>query len=99
VTAQAETQVLRYRQAPHVLSRSAGDVVLLLPRTGRAMLSLTGSGMHLWRLLAEARSVSESAEALAAKFGVAAEDVAHDIGPVIDQLHQHGVLIAETDGP
>jgi hypothetical protein len=63
------------------------------------MLSLAGSGLHVWQLLAEARTVTESAEELGARFGIAADDVAQDIGPFINRLHEQGVLVAETPGP
>ena len=99
MTTTTESSTLRYRHAPDVLSRTAGDMVLILLRAGRQMLSLTGSGSHLWRLLDTPRTLAESARELGTAFGVPAETVERDIAPVLEQLHDQGVLVAETTAP
>ena len=69
-----------------MLWRHCSDSVLLLPSGTREPVSLSGSGVALWLLLDEPRTVDATALTLAERFDADAEEIARTIEPVLDEL-------------
>lgn len=91
---------LCYQRATDVLWRRASDRVLLLPcgEGDREVVSLSGTGVVLWDLLADRASMDDLTSTLAVAFGADPVVVATDIAPVLDDLVERR-LIATVDEP
>jgi hypothetical protein len=77
-----------------VLWRRSGDAVVLLPAGAQQVLTLEGSGVHLWHLLAEPIALDEAAATLAEAYGTTPDRVAADIAPVLDDLSRRNAVEA-----
>jgi hypothetical protein len=78
--------MIRYQRSRTVLWRSCQRSVLLLPRGAAEPLALSGSGVDLWRLLAEPRTLEATAGHLAKQFDADAAEVTNSLVPVLDAL-------------
>ena len=65
--------------------------MLLDTRRGR-YYTLNPTGAAVWELLAEPRSLAELHVALLERFDVDAETLSGDLGHLIDELRQHGLI-------
>jgi hypothetical protein len=72
--------------------RHAADRVLLLHASDGELVSLIGTGVALWDLLAEPMELSEIASVMSGGYGVDAEVVESDLRPVLDELVQRQLL-------
>jgi hypothetical protein len=70
--------------------------VLLLHATDGELVSLTGTGVGLWELLAEPTELSELAWVMSGSYGVDAEVVESDLRPVLDELVKRQLLEVTT---
>lgn len=68
-----------------------GDAVLLDTRRGK-YYSLNPTGAAVWDLLAEPRSLAELRAALLERFEVDGETLSDDLGQLLDELRQHGLI-------
>jgi len=84
----------RYARAPHALWRQTYDRVVVLVPPSDEILTLTGSGVDLWHVFAQARSIAEAADALAAGHAVERAIVERDIAPIVRDLAARGALAA-----
>lgn len=75
-----------YGRGARVLWRQTRDRVLLLHATDGEMVSLTGTGVVLWDLLAEPMELSRLSEVMSAAYGVSADVITADVAPVLDDL-------------
>jgi len=87
-----------YRRVTQVLWRRTADRVMLLPVPEGELISLSGTGVVLWDLLAAPASEQDLASTLAQVFGEAPERVAADIRPVLDDLVERR-LIETVEAP
>ena len=81
-------RTVEYRRSSTVLWRRCSQSVLLLPRGAAAPLSLSGSGVELWHLLEEPRTIAATASHLAQCFDIDEAEATTSIAPVLDQLVQ-----------
>lgn len=86
------TNTGRLRRRPDVLWRRSPDAVLLLPPGASEPVTLTGTGLDLWDLLAVPTSSADLARVLAARYGADPADVEADVVPVLDELAGCGAL-------
>jgi hypothetical protein len=82
----------RWRRHPAVLWRRSLDAVLLLPEHAAEPVTLEGTGVALWELLAEPATVAQLAAVLAEAHDADPAVVAADIEPVVAQLAALGAL-------
>jgi PqqD family protein of HPr-rel-A system len=68
-----------------------GEAVLLDTRRG-SYYTLNPTGAAVWELLAEPRSLAELRTALLERFDVDAETLSGDLGHLLDELRQHGLV-------
>jgi hypothetical protein len=78
-----------------VLWRRTADRVLLLPATEGELVSLTGTGVVLWDLLAEPTDADELCRTLASVYGADPRIVATDIAPVLEDLTARRLILSE----
>lgn len=84
--------VERVRRRPDVLWRRSLRAVVLLPGGTRETYTLGGTGVVLWELLAEWRTVADLLGVLTDAFAAAPEQVEHDLVPLLDDLTVRGVV-------
>ena len=82
----------RLRRRPDVLWRRSLQAVIVLPASARETHTLGGTGVALWELLAEWRTVDDLVGALAEAFGADPADVEHDVVPLLADLTVRGVV-------
>jgi Coenzyme PQQ synthesis protein D (PqqD) len=75
-----------YLRSERVLWRRSHASVLVMSPGHEEVVSLQGPGTTLWELLARPTTISDVVRALAGIYGVAAETVAKDVIPVLDDL-------------
>ena len=75
-----------------VVWRRVADGVMIRRRGDDETVVLTGSGVALWTALEAPIAVEELTRRLAATHGTTPEVVAADIGPVLDDLVDRGVV-------
>jgi hypothetical protein len=83
---------VRYSRGRRVLWRQTSDRVLLLPADDGELVSLTGTGLLLWELLAEPMELMEIADFMSATYGVTTDVVESDLVPVLDDLGHRGLI-------
>ena len=83
---------VRLSRDERVLSRDAGDFVVLLGPHADNPIVLRGTGIVLWAALDEPRSVAELAGRLAAQFAADPVGVRADIASLIGQLRGARIL-------
>jgi Coenzyme PQQ synthesis protein D (PqqD) len=93
----AGTTGRRIRRRPGVLWRRSLDAVVLLPPGAPDVITLAGTGLAVWQLLAEWRSEHELAEVLAAAYGSTPDVVVRDLGPLLHALDGAGALESAAD--
>lgn len=76
----------RYQRAQTALWRRSADAVVVLPADGDDAFTLRGSGSALWEVLAQPRTLDETAESLAAAFDRPVHTIAEEIEPVLREL-------------
>lgn len=89
----------RWIRSDKVLWRRTMRGVALLPPGSEPPLTLTGSGAQLWEVVAEPRTLTETADILAERHGADPAVVAADVAPVLDELTRCGVLDARGGSP
>lgn len=77
-------------RSPRALWRSGPFGVVVLGPGAATPVVLEGTGVVLWDELTEPHSVRELAATLGARYAVATDVVARDIGPVVDALIASG---------
>ena len=80
---------------PSILSRSLEDELLLYNPATDGVVTLDPIGSLLWRLLAKPVSVEQLVADLVERFGVDAATVATDIMPLLQALHDAGLIESE----
>ena len=75
-----------------LLSRTLGDVVLLLDLRTSGFVRLNGTASLLWGYLHESTSAPELVARLAAHFDVAEEAVSADVDAFLHDLAEQGLL-------
>jgi hypothetical protein len=68
--------------------------VLLLPAAEGELVSLTGTGVTLWELLAEPVELAELSAILSQAYATRPDVIATDIQPVLDELVRRGLIEA-----
>jgi len=68
-----------------------GEAVLLDTHRGK-YYSLNPTGAAVWELLLEPRSLGELRAALLERFDVEPETLSADLGQLLDDLRQHGLI-------
>jgi hypothetical protein len=81
-----------YQRAPDVLWRRTADRVLLAPPGEGEMVSLSGTGVALWELLAEPSDLDRLATRLAVAYRADEHVVAMDVLPVLRDLARRGFV-------
>lgn len=77
-----------------VLTRSVEDSVLLLRPDGSGrVVSLSGSGPEIWRLLSQPLSVEELVARLAERFGVPTSSIDGDVRRTLTALVEANVIV------
>lgn len=90
----AELVDVELRPAPGVLTQELdGELVILHPVT-REFYVVSPGGTATWRALEAEPRLSVACAFIAARFGVAVEQVADDVQPFLDQMIAAGLLIA-----
>lgn len=75
-----------------VLWRHTADAVLVRRPDGDEVLKLTGSGIALWDALEGPVTFTQLCDDLALDHRADVETIRADIAPVIDDLHDRGVV-------
>ena len=72
--------------------RQVGDEIVALDAQGAAYFALRGSGVILWRLLADSATREEIADALVKTYGVDPTRAAEDVDRFLASLNERGLL-------
>ena len=81
-----------FRRRPDVLSRRTPNSAIVCPRGAGGVTILTGSGVLLWDMLAEPKSLGETVDAMAKAYGVTGDVVKDDIARALDNLMNRRVI-------
>ena len=81
-----------YRRGDVLWRRTYDRVVVLVPAT-REFVTLQATGCDLWAALEQPGSLEEVARRLAAAYGAPVEQIAADVGPVLDELEHRGAVV------
>jgi hypothetical protein len=84
-----ETLVVR---APGAIWRDGDFGVVVLGAASYEPVTLAGTGVAIWDVLARPRRRFELVELLATRFAADADEVARDVAPVLDALVAEGAL-------
>ena len=84
----------RYRRSPDLLTRETPDFVVVARLDG-TRISLVGSGVAVWSLLDEPRTLAELADALSEAYDADATSIAEDVEPLLEQLTESGFVSAD----
>lgn len=83
------------RAVSHVAWQRIGDEVVIVDLATRKAIGLNPAGALIWSLLGGASQV-EMAHAVAARFGIARECAAADVGAFLDDLAARGLIEEAT---
>ncbi len=86
-----------WSRTPRAVHREVLDGALVARVEGGDLVELNETGAALWRELAIPGTVPQLADRLASEFDAPTAEVAAGIMPVIEVLHQRGLL--ERSGP
>jgi hypothetical protein len=75
-----------------VLWRRTHDRVIILTPGSREVVTLQATACDLWAVLDEPGSLGEVARRLAARYDAPFEQIASDIGPVLEELGRRGAV-------
>jgi hypothetical protein len=81
-----ETETERFVRSRAVLTREVADAMLLLCPDGGEILSLSGSGPEIWRLLGSPHTLDTIVDRLADQFDVTPSDIAPQVRATVDGL-------------
>ena len=85
-------EVMRYRRAAGVPSRTVADRVILA-RPGREDFdALTGPAVAVWNLLQEPRSAAELVDTLAWAYRVPRREIEQEVGALLRDLLERGAI-------
>ncbi len=76
----------------NVSSSEIGDELALLQPESGQYFTLNQTGTFVWQLLKEPHSTGEITLDVAEKYGIAAPECQHDIGELIAQLGEAGLI-------
>jgi homoserine kinase len=82
----------RYVRSDAVLSREVEAALLLLAPGGDGVVSLSGAGPTIWRMLREPLTVADLVHALAERFAVPPEDIVDDVTRTVTSLQAAHVI-------
>jgi hypothetical protein len=85
-------ELVRFRQSPAVLSRSAGTEVLLATADRDGVDVLSETAALVWRLLDAPRSLAEVVETLSEMYAAPADEIARDTEALVRDLVQRGLV-------
>lgn len=88
----------RYAIPNTVLTQKLGDEMVLLDLAGEGYFSLNEVGTRVWQLLAQGQSAGQIQAVLEADYDVAPEQLEKDIGELIAQLLEQGLLVEQGGG-
>jgi hypothetical protein len=88
---------LHYLSNPDVVSTELGEEAVLLHLQSQRYYTVNETGLAIWSLLAEPRSLDEIVDALAQDFEVTREDARTAARAFLDELLADG-LVRETEG-
>lgn len=88
---------LQYLSNPDVVSTELGEEAVLLHLQSQRYYTVNETGLAIWSLLAEPRSLDEIVEALAQDFEVTREDARTAARAFLDELLADG-LVREAEG-
>ncbi len=89
----------RLVQAPGVLSQELDGEVLLLADGSVDALHLNTTASAVWRLLREGPTLVELVAALSEANGLSPQQVAEDVGNVLEVLFARGAALRRPAGP
>ncbi|MFN3470188.1 MAG: PqqD family protein [Novosphingobium sp.] len=77
-----------------VVAREVGEETMLLDLASGTYFGLNPVGGRFWQLLEEGRSAAEARDCLLEEFHVDAATLDADLGELLDQLAQRGLIAA-----
>jgi hypothetical protein len=87
------------RPAPWVHTRLFDGELVILDMNRGEYLSLDAIGSTLWSGLEAGKSVDDVAKEIVVKYDVALEQARLDLESLLADLVEHGLVVADGDGP
>jgi hypothetical protein len=78
--------------------RDVDDTVVMLDLRTQHYLSLNQAGAELWPLIVRGARLDELVDSLRDRHGLSDEDAARDVGTLVEQLTEAGLLDGGDDG-
>lgn len=88
----SSTAAGRWVRSSRVLHRSGGFGVVALARDGVAPITLQGTGVALWEMLADPHTSAELISEMADRFGVETSVIGDDLNDALGQLVGAGLI-------
>lgn len=88
IFAGGSSRVVRYRQAPAVLSVDHGQKTVLLDPNSEQFYALDGAAQRIWSLLEAPRAAEEIVASLREAYPVSADELAGDVTAFLDEMTQ-----------
>ena len=89
-----QAEEARFAPADTVNWNDAGDELTLFDGASDGYFALNGAAVAIWRELAAGRSVGETIDALAVRFGASRATVADDVAAFIRSALDRNLLVA-----
>ena len=91
------TGLRRIRQSPQVVSSRLGDSGVLVHLQTNRIFEVNATGLRIWELAGEGRSIAEIEEALQREFDVEPERLHMELRALVDEFSREG-LVDDVDG-
>jgi len=87
----------RFRQHPDVIETPLDRTEAALIHLGKKLpFHLNHTGLRVWRLLKQGRTIEEVVDALDREFDIDPNDVRKDVAAFVEELLTHGLVVADT---
>lgn len=88
----------RIRQSPHVVSSRLGDSGVLVHLQTNRIFEVNATGLRIWELAGEGRSIAAIEEALQQEFDVEPERLRMELRALVDEFFREGLMDDDDDG-
>ena len=90
----SEMNERRYRIAPHAHARRLDDELVILDLANGEYFGLNDVGADLWAGIESGAAFSEILDTLRSRYDVETEQVAADVGVLVEELLRRGLIVA-----
>ena len=87
----------RIRQSAHVVSSRLGDTGVLVHLQTNRIFEVNATGLRIWELAGEGRTLAEIEETLRSEFEVAPERMRTEVLALVAELSREGLLRDDDD--